>query len=99
MSNIFERGDIVKWVNNSSWHAHQNKIVFRLDSIFKNNKLCSVIYKQDFDEYSLHGILLYKQIDGKWIIAEYSENIKVKWLYNNNVGGGFPSLITSFQRF
>lgn len=97
--NLFELGDIIKWVNNSSLYAHQHKIIFRLETIVKNKLRVTHILKNDFGEYTLEGLLLYSQKDGQWGMSSCCKPVFKKWLYNNNVGGGFPALITSFRNF
>jgi hypothetical protein len=99
LETLFRIGDILKWVDNSSWHAHQTKIIFRLDAILKEDSPQSVIYTQKFGKYDLTGILLYEQVDGQWHVAKFPKLVRKKWMYNNSVGGGFPSLVTSFRNF
>tara|TARA_B110000879_G_scaffold175094_1_gene228208 strand:- start:1540 stop:1836 length:297 start_codon:yes stop_codon:yes gene_type:complete len=94
MTTIFKLGDFVKWVENSSWQAHQNEIIFRLDVIVKRNEQYPFIYDQAFDEYRLDGLLLYLEKNGQWMVVQSPKKISVKWIYNDNVGGGFPSLFT-----
>ena len=96
---LFELGDIIKWVDNSSWYAHQHKIIFRLETIVKNKTRVQRVFKNDFGKYTLEGLLLYSQNGGQWSMSPYCNPVLKNWIYNNNVGGGFPALITSFRNF
>lgn len=88
---VLNVGDNVVWVDNSSWHAHQHKTLFHIESIYRHNIQVSDIRAMAYDIYILTGVILYQQCDGVW--HKSSGPITVAYYYNNTVGGGFPAVI------
>ena len=88
---VLNVGDNVVWVDNSSWHAHQHKILFHIESMYRKNIQVSDIRAMAYDRYILTGVILYQQCDGVW--HKSSGPVTVTYYYNNTVGGGFPAVI------
>lgn len=88
---IVKVGDNVVWVNNSSWHAHQHKIIFHVETIKRDDKLMTDIEPHAYALYAMTGTKMYEQTEGKWHQA--SGPVAVTYYYADTLGQGFPSVI------
>lgn len=88
---ILHVGQAVQWTDNSSYDAHQNRVIFRVNSIVQNDKPLKFIISGQFGQYTLSGIALRKETNGTW--SDASGHISVTWVYNQTVGGGFPLVL------
>ena len=79
------------WVDNSSSHAHQHKIILNIKTIHCRDKPLTDIPVQAYDMYVLTGEQLYEQKQGVWhqtLVA-----VSVRYYYANTVGQGFPTVL------
>ena len=90
---IVKVGDNVVWVDNSSWHAHQHKIIFNIKTIYCRDKPMTDIETLAYDLYVLTGEKLYEQKQGVWHHSEKKSVVTVSYYYDNTVGHGFPTVL------
>jgi len=88
---IVKVGDNVVWVDSSSWHAHQHKVIFHIDAVFRHNIPVSAVAALAYDMYVLTGTKMYAQKLGVWSTS--SGPVTVVYYYADTVGGGFPTVI------
>ena len=88
---IVKVGDNVVWVDNSSLHAHQHKIIFNINTIACGDKPMTDIEPLVYDMYVLTGTKLYEQKQTAW--QQASGTVSVIYNYDNTVGHGFPTVI------
>lgn len=88
---IVKVGDNVVWVDSSSWHAHQHKIIFHIDAVFRNNIPVPGVAALAYAPYVLSGTRMYAQRQGAWSTS--SGPVTVTYYYADTVGGGFPTVL------
>lgn len=89
-------GQTIQWVDSSSAYAYAHRVYCIITAIERKTGE-SIRSVCEYGEYVLLGHILRHKVGDHWVDVADNYPFRVTWVYNESVGGGFPTVVSSLR--